>query len=104
MVMETHILPFVKFLSQDYTFIVSNFVTYNIYRFDMSGTFQDWVASEYLAMTAGGVRGLLAIVRDDGVFFPLYDINGNITHYIYGGSASASPPCYQVGDVVAAVP
>ena len=39
---------------------------------DLSGTMQG----------AGGVGGLLAVIRDDGVFAPTYDANGNITEYI----------------------
>ena len=31
---------------------------------------------------AGGVGGLLAVIRDDGVFYPCYDANGNITEYV----------------------
>jgi len=31
---------------------------------------------------AGGVGGLLTVVRDDGVYAPTYDANGNISEYI----------------------
>ncbi len=31
---------------------------------------------------AGGVGGLLAVVRDDGVFLPTYDANGNVSEYV----------------------
>jgi RHS repeat-associated protein len=41
---------------------------------DVSGTLQG----------AGGVGGLLAVIRSDGTFFPCYDANGNITDYVDG--------------------
>ncbi len=41
-------------------------VTDNIWGLDIDGTLQG----------AGGVGGLLAVVRDDGVFLPTYDANG----------------------------
>ena len=47
-------------------------VTDNIWGLDIDGTLQG----------AGGVGGLLAVVRDDGVFFPTYDANGNISEYV----------------------
>ena len=31
---------------------------------------------------AGGVGGLLGVIRDDGTFAPTYDANGNITEYV----------------------
>ncbi len=39
---------------------------------DVSGTLQG----------AGGVGGLLAVIRSDGTFFPCYDANGNVTDYV----------------------
>jgi len=39
---------------------------------DVSGTLQG----------AGGVGGLLAVIRTDGTYFPCYDGNGNITEYV----------------------
>ena len=39
---------------------------------DVSGTLQG----------AGGVGGLLAVIRSDGTFFPCYDANGNVTAYV----------------------
>jgi RHS repeat-associated protein len=39
---------------------------------DLSGTLQG----------AGGVGGLLAVIRPDGTFFPCYDANGNVTDYV----------------------
>jgi RHS repeat-associated protein len=41
---------------------------------DVSGTLQG----------AGGVGGLLAVIRSDGTFFPCYDANGNVTDYVDG--------------------
>lgn len=45
---------------------------YYTWGLDLSGTLQG----------AGGVGGLLAEVRDNGVFFPCYDANGNIAEYV----------------------
>ena len=47
-------------------------VTDNIWGLDIDGTLQG----------AGGVGGLLAVVRDDGVFLPTYDANGNVSEYV----------------------
>ena len=47
-------------------------VTDNVWGLDLDGTLQG----------AGGVEGLLAVVRDDGVFFPTYDANGNVSEYV----------------------
>ena len=47
-------------------------VSDNIWGLDLDGTLQG----------AGGVGGLLAVVRDDGVFFPTYDANGNVSEYV----------------------
>ncbi len=50
--------------------------TTNVIRYlwgpDLSGTLQG----------AGGVGGLLAVIRSDGAFFPCYDANGNVTGYV----------------------
>ena len=43
--------------------------THYVWGLDLSGTLQG----------AGGVGGLLAVIREDGVFAPAYDANGNIT-------------------------
>ena len=50
----------------------SAFIAYVIWGLDLSGTLQG----------AGGVGGLLAVFRDDGIFAPTYDANGNISEYI----------------------
>ncbi|NLL83444.1 MAG: RHS repeat protein, partial [Lentisphaerae bacterium] len=47
-------------------------VTYNVWGLDLSGTMQG----------AGGIGGLLAVIRDGEPFFPCYDANGNITEYL----------------------
>ena len=47
-------------------------VTHNVWGLDLDGTLQG----------AGGVGGLLAVIRDDGVFLPSYDANGNISEYV----------------------
>ena len=46
--------------------------TYNVWGIDLDGTLQG----------CGGVGGLLAVVRANGVFFSLYDANGNVSDYI----------------------
>ncbi|MBR3921782.1 MAG: RHS repeat-associated core domain-containing protein, partial [Kiritimatiellae bacterium] len=43
-----------------------------VWGLDLDGTLQG----------AGGVGGLLAVVRGDGVFLPTYDANGNISEYV----------------------
>jgi RHS repeat-associated protein len=50
---------------------------------------------------AGGVGGLLAVIRDDGVFAPLYDAGGNITGYVLLLATSHSPLGTAAGSVVA---
>ncbi len=50
----------------------STTVTDNVWGLDLDGTLQG----------AGGVGGLLAVVRDDGVFLPTYDANGNVSEYV----------------------
>ena len=47
-------------------------VTDNVWGLDLDGTLQG----------AGGIGGLLAVVRDDGVFLPTYDANGNVSEYV----------------------
>jgi RHS repeat-associated protein len=55
-------------------------VTRNVWGLDLDGTLQG----------AGGVGGLLAVVRDDGVFLPTYDANGNVTEYVATNGAVAA--------------
>ncbi len=47
-------------------------VTYYTWGLDLSGTLQG----------AGGVGGLLAVVRNGTPYFPCYDANGNVTDYV----------------------
>ena len=47
-------------------------VTDNIWGLDLDGTLQG----------TGEVGGLLAVVRNDGVFLPTYDANGNVSEYV----------------------
>ena len=47
-------------------------VTYYTWGLDLSGTLQG----------AGGVGGLLAVVRNGTPYFPCYDGNGNVTDYV----------------------
>ena len=65
--------------------------SFYVWGLDLSGTLQG----------AGGVGGLLAVVRDDGLFAPCYDANGNVTEYVLLGRATASPPSLSAGDIVA---
>ena len=50
----------------------SNCQTDYVWGLDLDGTLQG----------AGGVGGLLAVVRNDGVFLPTYDANGNVSEYV----------------------
>ena len=57
------------------SFCDSELVTSNsfyVWGLDLSGSLQG----------AGGVGGLLAVIRDDGVFAPTYDANGNVSEYV----------------------
>ena len=47
-------------------------ITYYVWGTDLSGTLQG----------AGGVGGLLAVVRNCTPYFPCYDANGNVTAYV----------------------
>ena len=47
-------------------------ITDYVWGLDLDGTLQG----------AGGVGGLLAVIRDDGVFLPTYDANGNVSEYV----------------------
>ena len=57
--------------------LVSN-VTYNLWGLDLDGTPQG----------AGGVGGLLAVIRDGETYIPTYDANGNISEYIDSSDGS----------------
>ena len=46
--------------------------TYNIWGLDLDGTMQG----------AGGVGGLLAVVKDSATYVPAWDANGNIMEYV----------------------
>lgn len=59
-------------LRETLTTKVCSSVSDNIWGLDINGAFQG----------AGGIGGLLAVIRDDGVFLPAYDANGNVTEYI----------------------
>ena len=76
-------------------YIVTNGIkatTYNVWGVDMSGTFQD----------AGGVGGLLAVIKGSSSFFPLYDANGNVTEYIsFGGDVVAHREYSAFGETTA---
>ena len=39
---------------------------------------------------AGGVGGLLAVVREDGAYIPTYDANGNISEYLSASDGSVA--------------
>jgi RHS repeat-associated protein len=76
----------VAYIWDDYNIIVEYIttngiteITYNVWGLDLSGTLQG----------AGGVGGLLVVHKNDAVFFPAYDANGNITEYIASNGATA---------------
>ena len=50
----------------------NNITTYNIWGLDIDGTMQG----------VGGVGGLLAVIKNNNIYAPTYDANGNITAYI----------------------
>ncbi len=54
------------------TFQPFNHSTDYVWGLDLDGSLQG----------TGGVGGLLAVIRDDGVFLPTYDANGNISEYV----------------------
>ena len=63
-----------------------------VWGLDLSGTLQG----------AGGAGGLLAIIRTDGTFFPVYDANGNITGYADASGAVRARYAYDAyGNVTA---
>jgi len=69
----------ITYLWDDYNIIAETVVqgcvtsvTCNVWGLDLSGTMQG----------AGGIGGLLAVIRDGEPFFPCYDANGNITEYL----------------------
>jgi RHS repeat-associated protein len=67
-------------------------VTYYTWGLDLSGTLQG----------AGGVGGLLAVIRSDGTFFPCYDANGNVTDYVdAAGNIRAHYEYSPFGEIVA---
>ena len=47
-------------------------ITYNVWGLDLDGTLQG----------AGGVGGLLAVVKDSATYIPAWDANGNIMEYV----------------------
>ena len=51
--------------------LTTNSTSY-VWGIDLSGTLQG----------AGGVGGLLAVIRDNGIFYPTYDANGNVSEYV----------------------
>ena len=57
--------------SVDYVAQTTNFISY-VWGKDLSGKLQG----------AGGVGGLLTVIRDDEIYYPCYDANGNISEYI----------------------
>ena len=50
----------------------SSSTTYNIWGLDLDGTMQG----------AGGVGGLLAVVKDSAMYIPSWDANGNVMEYV----------------------
>ena len=73
------------------SFLITNFTHY-VWGIDLSGSLQG----------AGGVGGLLAVVRDDGIFYPTCDGNGNIPEYVDNTGAIVAHYEYDAfGNVVA---
>ena len=56
----------------------SSFLIHNLWGLDLDGTMQG----------AGGVGGLLAVVRDGETYLPTYDANGNISEYVSAADGS----------------
>ena len=54
--------------------------THNLWGLDLDGTMQG----------AGGVGGLLAVVRDGDTYIPTYDANGNISEYVSADGSVAA--------------
>lgn len=54
--------------------------TYYVWGLDLSGSRQG----------AGGVGGLLAVVKDSATYIPAYDANGNVTEYVSTNGTIAS--------------
>jgi RHS repeat-associated protein len=74
-----------------YYFLNRSTVTRNVWGLDLDGTLQG----------AGGVGGLLAVVKDDGVFLPTCDANGNVTEYVATNGAVAAHYDYSpFGEIV----
>ena len=53
---------------------------------------------------AGGVGGLLAVVREDGAYIPTYDANGNVSEYVSAadGTVAAHYDCSPFGEQLVA--
>ena len=67
--------------------------TYYVWGIDLSGTLQG----------AGGVGGLLAVIKDDNIYAPTYDANGNVSEYVSlnDNSITAHYEYDPFGDIVA---
>ena len=57
-------------------------ITRYVWGLDISGQSGGRASSQAEMQGAGGVGGLLAVVRPEGAFYPCYDANGNITEYV----------------------
>ena len=69
----------IRYIWDDYNIVAEAVVennatntTYNIWGLDLDGTLQG----------AGGVGGLLAVVKDSAAYIPAWDANGNISEYV----------------------
>ena len=66
-------------------------LTYNIWGLDVDGTLQG----------AGGVDGLLAVIKNNNIYAPTYDANGNITAYIsQDGTIAAQYKYSAFGEII----
>ena len=68
-----------RYLWDDFNIIAETMVadsatntTYNVWGLDIDGTLQG----------AGGVGGLLAVIKDSAIYIPAWDANGNIMEYV----------------------
>ena len=67
------------------SFIITNCTQY-AWGLDLSTTLQG----------AGGVGGLLSVIKDDAIFFPACDANGNVTEYINESGTNIAHRVYSV--------
>lgn len=67
--------------------VATNYYTWGL---DLSGTLQGAPLRQGYGGQAGGVGGLLAVLRNGTPYFPCYDANGNVTGYVATNGASVA--------------